>query len=44
MSDICIARYEAFGAAGSASKIKVMPLEKMWHQYQSGQLQQQVVS
>ena len=27
MSDICIARYEAFGAAGSASKIKVMPLK-----------------
>lgn len=29
MSDICVARYEAFGTAGHASKIKPVCLEKM---------------
>ncbi|MCH8536655.1 MAG: fructose-bisphosphate aldolase class II [Alkalimonas sp.] len=29
MSDICVARYEAFGTAGHASKIKPVSLEKM---------------
>jgi len=37
---ICLARYEAFGCAGQASKIKVMPLEKMAERYARGELNQ----
>ncbi|MFL1731644.1 class II fructose-bisphosphate aldolase [Moraxella oculi] len=33
MQDICIARYEAFGAAGNASKIRPISLEKMVEYY-----------
>jgi fructose-bisphosphate aldolase class II len=35
MRDICIQRYEAFGTAGQAAKIKVMSLEKMGARYAS---------
>ena len=38
MRDICIARYEAFGAAGQADKIKPISLEKMYQRYASGEL------
>jgi fructose-bisphosphate aldolase class II len=38
MRDICIARYEAFGTAGQASKIKVLSLEKMADRYIKGEL------
>ena len=38
MKDICKARYEAFGAAGNASKIKPISLEDMVKRYQSGEL------
>jgi fructose-bisphosphate aldolase class II len=39
MSDICKNRYEAFGAAGQASKIrKVFNLEEMQKRYDSGEL------
>lgn len=38
MKNICIARYEAFGAAGNASKIKPMGLEAMFGEYESGRL------
>lgn len=38
MADICIARYEAFGAAGQASKIKVVSLDDMFGRYLSGEL------
>ncbi|MBM4223832.1 MAG: fructose-1,6-bisphosphate aldolase, partial [Gammaproteobacteria bacterium] len=31
--EICIARYEAFGCAGEASSIKVLPLETMAKRY-----------
>lgn len=34
MQEICVARYEAFGAAGNASKIKPISLEKMVAYYQ----------
>src|SRR6185369_16981573 len=37
---ICLARYEAFGCAGQASKIKAMPLEKMAERYAKGELNQ----
>ena len=37
---ICLARYEAFGCAGQASKIKVIPLEKMAVRYAKGELNQ----
>ncbi|MCL1622750.1 fructose-bisphosphate aldolase class II [Moraxella sp. Tifton1] len=33
MQDICIARYEAFGAAGNASKIRPISLERMVEYY-----------
>jgi fructose-bisphosphate aldolase class II len=39
MTDICIARYEAFGTAGNAAKIKPISLEAMFNRYESGQLQ-----
>lgn len=42
MRDISIARYEAFGAAGQASKIKAVSLEKMADRYAKGQLAQVV--
>lgn len=39
---ICKARYEQFGAAGNASKIKPIPLSEMAAKYRSGELAQQV--
>ena len=43
MSDICKARYEAFGAAGQASKIKkVFSLEEMQKRYDKGELDPKV--
>ena len=38
MKDICKARYEAFGCAGQAAKIKVIPMEKMAERYKKGEL------
>jgi fructose-bisphosphate aldolase class II len=38
MKDICLARYEAFGTAGNASKIKAISLEAMYKRYESGEL------
>jgi fructose-bisphosphate aldolase class II len=40
MRDICIARYEAFGACGQASKIKAINLDTMANLYLKGQLAQ----
>ncbi len=42
MRDICIARYEAFGTAGNASKIKPVSLEAMFQRYASGELASKV--
>lgn len=38
MSEICKARYEAFGTAGQASKIRPLSVEKMAELYSSGKL------
>ncbi len=38
MMEICKARYEAFGCAGQASKIKPVSLEDMYKRYESGEL------
>lgn len=38
MAGICKARYEAFGSAGQASKIKVISLEDMSQRYSKGEL------
>ena len=38
MKDIAVARYEAFGTAGNASKIKVLSLDAMTERYLSGEL------
>jgi fructose-bisphosphate aldolase class II len=42
MKDICLARYQSFGAAGQADKIKVLSLEAMHLAYDSGALKQRV--
>jgi len=39
---VCIARYEAFGCAGMASKIKPVSLDKIAAQYKAGALKQVV--
>jgi len=38
MRDICIARYQEFGTAGYADKIKAVSLEKMAGRYKAGEL------
>jgi fructose-bisphosphate aldolase class II len=38
MSKVCKARFEAFGTAGNASKIKVVPMSEMAKRYASGAL------
>jgi fructose-bisphosphate aldolase class II len=42
MKDIAAARYEAFGTAGWADKIKVISLEDMYQRYASGELDPKV--
>lgn len=42
MKDICMARYEAFGTAGNADKIKVIGLEAMFQKYEAGELTPEV--
>ncbi len=43
MKGICVARYEAFGAAGMADKIKPVSLETMFGRYAKGELDAKVV-
>jgi fructose-bisphosphate aldolase class II len=38
MQELCVARYEAFGTAGNASKMKALSLDAMFDRYQSGEL------
>lgn len=38
MKAICVDRYEAFGSAGNASKMKALNLEEMYVRYESGAL------
>jgi len=38
MRDLCRERFEQFGTAGNASKIKVIPLSEMAKRYRSGAL------
>ncbi|MBZ9539302.1 fructose-bisphosphate aldolase class II [Modicisalibacter tunisiensis] len=42
MRDVCVARFEAFGTAGNASKIKPLGLEAMFERYARGELDPQV--
>ena len=42
MKQICKDRYEAFGTAGNASKIKVLSLEAMTTRYAKGELDPKV--
>lgn len=42
MKDIVVARYEAFGTAGNASKIKPVSLDTMFERYAAGELAAQV--
>ncbi|AMX03621.1 class II fructose-bisphosphate aldolase [Microbulbifer thermotolerans] len=42
MKEICVARYEAFGTAGNASKIRPVSLEAMSQRYESGELEPQI--
>jgi len=43
MKEICKARYEAFGCAGQASKIKAVSLEVMFKKYVSGELDVKII-
>jgi len=38
MTEICVARYESFGTAGNAGKIKPISLDSMFDLYQAGKL------
>jgi fructose-bisphosphate aldolase class II len=38
MTDICIARYEAFGTAGNASKMRATSLDGMTERYLAGNM------
>ena len=42
MKAICVARYEAFGTAGNASKIKPVSLDEMFADYEAGKLDPKV--
>ena len=42
MRDLCRERFEQFGAAGNASKIKVIPLAEMARRYRAGALDPQI--
>ena len=42
MKDLCKARYEAFGAAGKASKIRTLALDTMAQRYECGELDPKV--
>ncbi len=42
MKEICVERYQAFGSAGQADKIKVVSLDVMQQRYAAGELQQVV--
>ena len=42
MKDICVARYESFGTAGNADKIKPLGLEVMFQRYAAGELDPRV--
>ncbi|MDX1465330.1 MAG: class II fructose-bisphosphate aldolase [Halomonas sp.] len=42
MKEVCKARYEAFGTAGNASKIKPINLEEMFLRYERGELDPRV--
>ncbi|MFI2812257.1 MULTISPECIES: class II fructose-bisphosphate aldolase [Microbulbifer] len=42
MKDICKARYEAFGTAGNASKIRPVSLETMYQRYEAGELEPKI--
>ena len=42
MKDICVARYEAFGTAGNASKIRPLSLDAMSLRYEAGELVPQI--
>lgn len=42
MRDVCIARYEAFGTAGNADKIRPINLEDMYLRYEKGELDPRV--
>lgn len=39
MQEICVNRYEAFGTAGNASKMKALSLDAMFDRYQAGELE-----
>ena len=43
MKEVCKARYEAFGTAGQAPKIKPIVVEKMAEQYAKGELDPRIV-
>ena len=43
MQEVCESRYESFGTAGNASKLKPLPLAAMAELYSSGELNQKII-
>jgi len=43
MQEVCESRYESFGTAGNASKLKPLPLAAMAERYSSGELNQKII-
>ncbi|MET0940532.1 MAG: class II fructose-bisphosphate aldolase [Mesorhizobium sp.] len=44
MRDLCLDRFERFGTAGNASKIKVIPMDEMARRYAAGKLTPQIAT
>ena len=44
MRDLCRDRFEAFGTAGNASNIKVIPMDEMARRYAAGKLDPQTAT
>ena len=44
MRDLCRDRFERFGTAGKASRIKVIPMDEMARRYASGELDPQIAT
>ena len=44
MRDLCRDRFERFGTAGNASKIKVIPMDEMAKRYAAGKLDPQIAT
>ena len=44
MRDLCRDRFERFGTAGNAGRIKVVPMDEMARRYAAGKLDPQIAT